>query len=129
MADDLHSQRDVSSLVAGGENALLVKYVPTAFSGGNVHMDQDNRLVSIEEGTHVSGGLINTALYVLTPDIFDVQPVAIKEGKEYGLPQTIVARKGVTTHVVTARDWIQISCPEDIYRIERTKATGKTHRA
>jgi NDP-sugar pyrophosphorylase family protein len=117
MADDLHSKRDVDATVGAGGNVILVKRATHSFSGGAVMVDERNMLVSVVEGTHEQGGLVNTALYVLTPDIFDFEPVAIKDGKEYGLPQTIVARIGmVPTTVVMAQDWFQISSPADVER-------------
>lgn len=121
MADDIHSARDIRAAIAGGNNVVLVKKSTKGFSGGKVVVDSDNTLVSIEEGTHEAGSLVNTALYVLTDDIFNYTPVAIKEGKEFGLPQTIVARMGtVKTVVVEALDWVQISTPADVLAYEAT---------
>lgn len=121
MADDIHSKRDIESALAAGSNVILVKKSEVPFSGGMVAVDEMNTLTSIIEGNHPAGSLVNTALYVLTDDIFDYPPVAIKEGKEFGLPQTIVARmNSVKTVVVEAKDWVQISTPEDVYNYERS---------
>lgn len=117
MGDDLYSQVDIDACFAVPGSALLVQKVRSKYSGGNVTLDAQGNLKAIEEGTH-SGGLLNAALYVLTPDYFSYDPVPIKNGAEYGLPQTIVTMAADhPVKVVEAQWWQQVTDMNDIKRL------------
>lgn len=116
MGDDLYCRQDVAALLSAPESAVLVQKTEHPFSGGTMEFDTKGNLLGINEGEHARG-YINAALYVLTTDYFKYEPVAIKGGKEYGLPQTLA--KMAHDHpvkVVEARWWQQISTVEDVSR-------------
>jgi NDP-sugar pyrophosphorylase family protein len=119
MGDDVHSARDIASVSCAGEHAVLVKTCITPFSGGAVVVDEHNALLEIREGTHMPPVRVNAAVYALTPCIFTYPLVAIKNGAEYGLPQTIVTMaRDAAVHVVEARDWVQVTELADIPKAE-----------
>ena len=73
-----------------------------------------NTIVNIDEGEHEKG-FINAAVYRLTKDYFEYPMTAIKEGKEYGLPQSIMTM--ISEHAITAieaTNWRQVSTMEDV---------------
>jgi UDP-N-acetylglucosamine diphosphorylase / glucose-1-phosphate thymidylyltransferase / UDP-N-acetylgalactosamine diphosphorylase / glucosamine-1-phosphate N-acetyltransferase / galactosamine-1-phosphate N-acetyltransferase len=119
MGDDIHSARDITALCAAGDNAFLVRSAAYAFSGGAVITDIEQRLVDIVEGQHMPPVRMNAAVYVLTPAIFTYPLVAIKDGAEYGLPQTLVSMsKDTPVHIVEAEDWVQVTELADIPKAE-----------
>ena len=121
MSDDMYSARDIEACLSAGDNVMMVKKVHGKFSGGRIITDKEGNLLEIREGVHnTKQALVNTALYVMTPDIFTYELEPIKDGKEYGLPQTMV--KMIPEHpikTVEAQDWYQISELSDLKSAER----------
>ncbi|MFZ2594074.1 MAG: nucleotidyltransferase family protein [Minisyncoccia bacterium] len=119
MADDLHSSRDITALLGAGDNGILVKAVAGTFTGGKMVMNESQELTAVLEGTHTEGqGYVNAAVYVLTPEIFNYPLVAIKDGAEFGLPQTIVTMARTTpVKLVPSHDWTQITDAADFARV------------
>jgi hypothetical protein len=59
--------------------------------------------------------LLNAAVYVLTPAFFSYPLVAIKNGTEFGLPQTIVQMcKDHPVSLVESTQWMQAENIEDV---------------
>lgn len=114
MGDDLYSKVDIQACLSAPESAILVQKIRSKFNGGNVQLDVHNHLIDISEGVHNSG-YINAALYVITPDYFTYDMVPIKEGKEFGLPQTLVLlARDHPVKVIKAQWWKQITDMIDI---------------
>ena len=120
MGDDMYTKREIEELFRAGDNALLVKKIDEPFAGGSIIVDESGNLLRIDEGVHTEGpSLLNAALYVLTPDIFKYDLVSIKDGKEFGLPQTLVEMARLhPVRLVHTRDWIQITTMDDLKRAE-----------
>lgn len=121
MADDMYSLKDLKKCLKAGDNVMMVKKVRGKFQGGNIITDKKGNLLEIKEGTHNSKeSFVNTAAYVLTPDIFKYKLEKIKNSKEYGLPQTIVKMSlDYPVKIVEAEDWHQVSSVEDLKKIEK----------
>ncbi len=116
MGDDLYCKADMDKCIALSESSVLIKKIRSKFSGGQMDFDKDGNLKAIIEGNHKSG-YINAALYVIGKEYFNYAPVAIKDGKEYGLPQTLV--KMAQDHdvkVVESLWWHQVTDVEDVKR-------------
>jgi len=119
MSDDLYCKEDIDAIIATESNALLAQHVDHRFSGGNIVLNESGYLQEIIEGEHV-GGLINAALYALTPEFFNYEMVAIHDGAEYGLPQTLaIMAQDFDIAVLMATHWRQVSNLEDIQKISQ----------
>lgn len=120
MGDDLYTREEIKELLRAGDSAMLVKRIDEPFDGGNIIVDESGNLLRIDEGIHTDGpSLLNAALYVLTPDIFQYDLVPIKDGKEFGLPQTIVNMAADhPVRLVYTKDWIQITTMDDLKKAE-----------
>jgi len=114
MGDDLYCKADIDAVIDAKESAILVQKVRSKFSGGNVELDTDDNLLDIAEGMH-NGGHINAALYAITPEYFNYKMIAIKDGAEYGLPQTLaIMAQDHKVKVIEAKWWQQITDMDDI---------------
>jgi NDP-sugar pyrophosphorylase family protein len=119
MGDDIYCKADIEAIINGSGNAILIKKVRSKFSGGHMEFDNAGNLLAITEGTHPKG-YINAALYAITPEYFNYEPVAIKGGKEYGLPQTLITmREEYPIRVVEAKWWQQVSDVDDLKRLPK----------
>ncbi len=117
MGDDLYCKADMESVISGTGNAILVKKIRSKFSGGQMEFDKNGNLLAITEGTHPKG-YINAALYAIVPEYFNYKPVAIKSGKEYGLPQTLMTmKKEYPIRVIESKWWQQVSDMSDLKRL------------
>ncbi len=127
--DDLYGKKDLEKCLENysGQNSVnkdgnkkeplftALTYVtnkPT--SGGKIILDEDNHIKDIVEGSHESGIMIATGLYILTPEIFSVPLVKIPNREEFGLPQTIMQLKHKGIKVVPATTWFQVTSPKDL---------------
>lgn len=127
MGDDIYSAADMSALLDAGESAVLVKEVYGEARGGRMIENAAGHLIAIEEGVHHGTPdapvRINAALYVLTPALFSYPLVPIKDGAEFGLPQTLVLfSREHSVALVAAREWISVTTFEDIVRAEEQLA-------
>jgi len=114
MSDDLYCKADIDAVIEAGKSAILVQKVQGEFSGGNVELDIEGNLLGIAEGMH-DGGFINAALYAITPEYLEYPMAAIKNGAEYGLPQTLVVMAQDTkVKVIEATWWQQITDMDDV---------------
>ena len=120
MGDDLYGREDIKKIIAH-ENAVLVRKVNGSTPGGKVTVDADDCLLEIVEDKkgEIENGLVNTGLYVLTPEIFKYEPVQLPNSKEFGLPQTMAAMaRDLPVKVVLADFWVNITSPEDLQAAE-----------
>ncbi len=120
MGDDLYDRNDILKVSKWQGSALLVKRIRSKFQGGKIEVNEQGEILSIKEGIHPKGGYINAALYKLNKSFFDYPLVAIKGGREYGLPQQLVLyAKDYPTKVFKSDNWKQISDIKDALRAEK----------
>ncbi len=123
MSDDIFAREDIEKCIDMTDGwTELVGEVEDMKWGGNVEFDSQHRIQSITEGKHSGRGHIGTNFFVLDTRLFESELVPKAEGSpEYGLPQTIIkasAEQGVPFYAVIAKQWIQISDPEDLKKAE-----------
>ncbi len=128
MSDDVYSKKDFKECLEH-KRAILVKRVYGKSTAGRVICDDDGNMIDILEGTHEDNGngiLANTNFFVLTPEYFNYDMVAIKDGKEYGLPQTVVKMsKDYPVKIVEASEWMKIDDMSDLKIFERELRKNK----
>lgn len=113
MGDDFYAKEDIERCIKH-ENAILVKKVKEKTTAAKVVMDENGKLQDIMEGAFEKNILINTGLYILQPYFFGYDLAPIKDGKEFGLPQTIV--KMSADHPVNVEEasfWVQVNTDEE----------------
>ena len=120
MADDIYAKKDIEKCLCH-EQAILVEKIDTGGPGGRVLLDKKGKLQSVVEGRYnPKGALISTNAFVLTPEVFNYEPVKLtdREG-EWGLPQTVSKMaRDLPVAVVEATQWIKITAPDDLVRTE-----------
>jgi bifunctional UDP-N-acetylglucosamine pyrophosphorylase/glucosamine-1-phosphate N-acetyltransferase len=120
MGDDLYAAEDIT-LALSHERAILVKEMPNNTPGGKIMIDESGNLIDIIEDRkgELPYNLVNIGLYVLTPEIFNYEPVQLPNSTEYGLPQTMLHMlKDYPISVVKAGFWMNMSAPEDLEKAE-----------
>jgi len=125
MGDGAYSKEDLEQVLPH-DRAMMIYKVRGKFAGGNIVYDKEGNLVDIVEGIHTTkGGVINTNVFVLGKEYFDYEMVSIKEGKEYGLPQTVlVMSKDYPVYIVEAKSWMQIEDLNDVKNLKRKLKKG-----
>lgn len=116
--DDLYATEDIRAALANGL-AVAAQETGPQDRFGLLATDADGRLVDIVEATAGSpkSGLVNVGLYALDRRFFDFPLVPIKNGSEFGLPQTIAAMaKEHPVAVVKTSFWLPIGYPADLER-------------
>jgi len=114
--DDLYDENDIARCL-GLELAILAKPADIPGRFGTLRTDSDGKLIDIIEGASPAGALVNTGLYILDSRFFDYDLVPIKDGKEFGLPQTLVLMaKDHPISIPSATFWFPIGYPEDLQR-------------
>ena len=125
--DDIYNRAELENLInLSGQykwSAGLAKAVPQNPKYLTFELDRDNRVLGARypnEEEMKKGILISTGAFVLDRNIFKYKLMPVGDGKEYGLPQTIlkVAKKHPMKGVIMKK-WIQINYPEDIKRAEK----------
>lgn len=119
MGDDIYSKKDLEKCLKN-DWAILTQEMNGGISGGAIKLDEDGNLRSIQEGFHKEGKfLVNTGLYVLQKEFFNYDLVPIKDGKEFGLPQTLVkVAQDYPVKVKKASFWLQVG---DLEQLERAR--------
>lgn len=118
--DDIYSRKDMQKVIQN-DNCMLVKEVYGKFNGGKIIFDENGNLLDIIEGEHQQGNShVNTGFYALTKNFFDYDLVPIKNGAEYGLPQTMIQMsKDYPVKVEKANYWLQINTLADLEKAEK----------
>lgn len=118
--DDLYDAADLAAL-AGNELAMLALRTDVARISGAIRMDERGGLAEIIEGASLSPGeLINTGAYALDRRFFEYPLVPIKDGAEFGLPQTIARMaKDHPVRIVEAKFWMPVGTPEELRQAQR----------
>lgn len=113
--DDLYGADDVAN-ACRRELAILAKRTDVPGRFGAFRTDADGNMLDIIEGAEIeAGGLVNAGLYVLDERFFDYPLVPIKDGAEFGLPQTLVPMaKDHPIAILEAGFWLPIGYPEDL---------------
>lgn len=122
--DDLYLPEDLEAMCAHDRAVLGLRATRTGRFGA-LDADANGDLIAIVDGG--AGSMINIGAYLVDRTYFDVPLVPIKDGAEFGLPQTLAA--GASTapvRVIDAHAWFPIGYPEDV-----AKATAwiEEHRA
>lgn len=113
--DDLYDSDDMRRALT---HDLAILAMPSAHPGvyGSFRTDAEGHLIDIVEGAEArTNTLINTGLYVLDRRFFDYPLVPIRDGREFGLPQTLV--RMATDHPIAiplATFWMPIGNPEEL---------------
>jgi UDP-N-acetylglucosamine diphosphorylase / glucose-1-phosphate thymidylyltransferase / UDP-N-acetylgalactosamine diphosphorylase / glucosamine-1-phosphate N-acetyltransferase / galactosamine-1-phosphate N-acetyltransferase len=129
MGDDLYAAEDIRTALTH-ERTILVKEMPNNTPGGKIMIDEAGSLIDIVEDRkgELSYNLVNIGLYVLTPEIFNYEPVQLPNSTEYGLPQTMLHMlKDYPINVVKAGFWMNMSAPEDLEKAEDVLKTIKLY--
>lgn len=115
--DDLYVRSDLERL-ARTELGVLGLRVEDNGRFGLLSVGADGRLsAATDDLPQGSGGVINIGAYMLDRGFLDYDLVPIKDGKEFGLPQTLAVLAGDRrVEVVEGTAWLPIGYPEDIDR-------------
>lgn len=113
--DDLYGADDVAAACAR-DLSILAKKTEVRGRFGAFRTDAAGNLVDIIEGAEIeAGGLVNAGLYVLDERFFGYPLVPIRDGAEFGLPQTLVTMaKDHPIAILRAGFWMPIGYPEDL---------------
>lgn len=121
MGDDIYGEEDIVEMTKNGWS-LLAKKAEQKTKGAKIIVNGDNTIKEIIEGAEVNVGDWNNAgMYFLGKEIFNypLVPKAVGD-KEFGLPQTIVlAAKDFPIRIVPTKCWHQVTCPEDVPKVEK----------
>lgn len=120
-ADDIYSKKDLSDCLAHPLAFGVFKMTMPPSHFWTIGVGKNG---AIKNSKKVSGdrkeGLIGTGVYVLDERIFRYKPVKIKNGSEYGLPQTIFKMaKRYPVRAVEMDFWLPINTPEDFKRAKK----------
>jgi bifunctional UDP-N-acetylglucosamine pyrophosphorylase/glucosamine-1-phosphate N-acetyltransferase len=117
--DDLYSADDLAAM-SQYDQAILTMEATAPCVIGAMKTDEHGNLEGIIEGSEIQpGDLINTGACLLDTGFFDYPLVPIRDGKEFGLPQTVVTMsKERPVHVVRASFWMPVGKPEELTAAE-----------
>lgn len=126
MGDDTYGKNDIQACLEH-DWAWLVKKVHGKFTGGRIMYDDNGHVVAVNEGTHdVKEGFVGTNLFVLGPEYFRYEMVPIKNGEEFGLPQTVaLAANAFPIKMIEATGWHQVSDMDDLKRLHSHLTKGQ----
>ncbi len=110
--DDLYVRKDIEECCKYPFAALV--YIATEPHSGGKVIIKEGVIDDIIEGYHEAGIVTATGLYVLTPEIFDLELLKIPGRDEYGLPQTLMQMKEKKIRPVYATAWHQVTSAEDL---------------
>ena len=125
MGDDMYGADDFSEALAH-EWSWLVKKVRGKFTGGRIIYDEEGHVTAVKEGTHnEQEAYVGTNLFVLGMEYFNYAMVPIKNGAEFGLPQTVaLAAADFPIKMIEASGWQQITDLEDVRRLHTQLSKG-----
>lgn len=120
-ADDIYSKKDLSSCL---DHSLAFGVFKMAMPPSHFWTIEIGLNGAVKNSKKVSGNrkesLIGTGVYVLDKRIFRYKPVKIKNGSEYGLPQTIFKMaKRCQIQAVEMDFWFPINTPEDLKKAKK----------
>ncbi len=114
MGDDIYSREDMEECLKY-DWSILIREVESLKNRAKVVFDENGHIKNIlEKYQKDEKGFVCSAMYTMTPKIFDYEKVVIPGG-EFGLPQTILSAKDdFKIKAIQARFWLQITAPEDL---------------
>ncbi len=124
MGDDLYSIKDIEFMSNLEWGTGVVLNPPKA---GELSLEEENnyltQAVTIDENFNPDK-LVNrdSGMYKLKKDIFNQEMVAIKNGKEFGLPHTLMKFTKDSTiplYLHKLNKWEIINSPEDVERVKK----------
>ncbi len=116
MGDDLYAKEDIQKLLMLPWGVCVIE-VENKEMKGEMLVDAEGNFCAINEEVHFTeSALMNTGLYMLRREIFDISPVPIGgSSTELGLPHTLaVMAKLVPVQLIRTTRWMQITTPEDL---------------
>jgi len=122
--DDIYDRQDIARMTEEKEWALMVAETN---EGGKIVLNKNGYIEDVVEGHHGEGkSLASANVFWLDTKIFSHALVPKAHGSsEYGLPQTMLAaakKLHINIKPVEAKNWIQISRPEDLKKAEEKLA-------
>jgi glucose-1-phosphate thymidylyltransferase len=123
MGDDVYSS-DAIVQVVQNDWAMTVTPHQSFKTAGDVKVSEQGNVIDVvfdDAGTNNSTILIDTCLYKLKKDIFNIDPVQVSGGKEFGLPHTVfkyVKENNIPMKVLKTDTWIKLNTPEDVHEAE-----------
>lgn len=119
--DDIYDKKELELLIKDSWAIGLFKTTPPHLKYLTISLSKSNRITGYGYPGNINQEiLLATGAYVLDGRIFNFKPVLIGDGKELGLPQTILkASKIVPTKGIIMKKWIQINYPDDIKKSEK----------
>lgn len=126
MGDDMYGKKDIKECLKH-DWAWLVQKVRGKFVGGRIIYDKDGNVTEVKEGKHnVTSGFVGTNLFVLGTEYFNYKMVPIKDGAEFGLPQTVaLAAVDFPVKMIEATGWQQITDMEDLKHLHTKLSKGQ----
>ena len=124
MGDDLYSTKDIEFMSGLEWGTGVVPYPPKI---GELSLEEENnyltQAVTIDENFNPQT-LVNrdSGMYKFKKDIFKQEMIAIKNGKEYGLPHTLMKftkDSGIPLYLHKLSMWEIINSPEDVERVKK----------
>lgn len=113
--DDLYDAQDIKRAM-DHEYAIVAHETEEQGRFGTLIADEHGNLAGIakEEG-HRPGSLVNTGIYAMDHRFFDYELMPLKNGVEFGLPQTLVSMsKDTPIRILKSTFWLPIGFPEDL---------------
>ncbi len=128
--DNLYSSRDLMMMrkVNGFSYIAGLKHSHPERYGVLIPGNSDRLQQIIEKPQKSVGDLINTGLYVFTPEIFSVLPlISLSERGEYELTDAvnILAKQGKVKIKILNDYWLDFTKPNDVVQVEQFIKTGK----
>jgi bifunctional UDP-N-acetylglucosamine pyrophosphorylase/glucosamine-1-phosphate N-acetyltransferase len=125
--DDLYGPDDLERLLEH-DLAILAEATDVPGRFGAFRTDERGHLIDIIEGADIpAGGLVNAGAYALDGRFFDQPLVPIKNGTEFGLPQTLVLlAKEHAVRILAADFWLPIGYPEDLEKASAVLSGQRT---
>ncbi|MBU1922121.1 nucleotidyltransferase family protein [Patescibacteria group bacterium] len=121
--DDIYKKDDLEKLAQHPWSVMAQKFNEATDTLDSLVLDQDGRLCDVVEKNDPGEKIVNTGAYSLKPEFFDHAPIAIKDGKEYGLPQTLAkVCQLYPVQVVFTDDWHKINTLQDLERARKIVA-------
>jgi UDP-N-acetylglucosamine diphosphorylase / glucose-1-phosphate thymidylyltransferase / UDP-N-acetylgalactosamine diphosphorylase / glucosamine-1-phosphate N-acetyltransferase / galactosamine-1-phosphate N-acetyltransferase len=120
--DDIYEKEDMEKLVQYDYAMLVCDQGEEGLKKKGQVVEKGGLFVGINEGdiqTGIPSSLINTGAYTISKEYF-TYPLVKWSPTEYGFPQTLAQMKDdYPIHIIRAREWIQITAPEDLEIAEK----------
>lgn len=117
--DDIYQKKDLEKLVDLKDWGIMVQE-DDINKGDSLIIDARGFLRGLSPNNNGQTRNINTGAYLLGQDFFNYSPCPIKNGKEYGLPQTLAnICQYHPTRAIFTKGWHKINSPEDLETVRK----------